>query len=60
LTPQAPFNLDHQVFEEAQVMERLLERFGGLLRLVAVTLEALLGFEVATLSGFAVFFDVSR
>jgi hypothetical protein len=40
-------------------MERLLQGRRGLLRLAAVTLEALLGFEVATLSGFCVFFCVS-
>src|SRR4029434_6858551 len=40
-------------------MEALLERLGGLLRLTAVTLQALLGFQVATLAGFGVFFGVS-
>lgn len=35
-------------------MEGLLQGLGGLLRLAAVTLQALLGFEVATLSGFGV------
>src|SRR5262249_25556797 len=40
-------------------MERLLQGLRGLLRLTAVTLLALLGFQVATLSGFRVFFDVS-
>ena len=38
-------------------MERPLERLGGLLRLAAVTLEALLGCAAA-LSGFRVVFDV--
>src|SRR5262245_37881625 len=40
-------------------MERLLQGLRGLLRLTAVTLLALLGFQVATLSGFDVFFGVS-
>jgi len=37
-------------------MERLLQGLRGLLRLTAVTLLALLGFQVATLSGFDVLF----
>ena len=37
-------------------MERLFHDLGGMLRLTAVTDEALLGFEVATLSGFGVSF----
>jgi len=37
-------------------MERLLQGLCGLLRLTAVTLQALLGFQVATLSGFGMFF----
>src|SRR5262245_37264898 len=40
-------------------MERLLQGLRGLLRLTAVTLLALLGFQVATLSGFGVLFGVS-
>src|SRR5262249_28869269 len=40
-------------------MERLLQGLRGLLRLTAVTLQALLGFQVATLAGFGVFFGVS-
>jgi hypothetical protein len=40
-------------------MERLLQGLRGLLRLTAVTLLALLGFQVATLSGFGVVFGVS-
>ena len=40
-------------------MERLLQDLGGLLRLAAITFEALLGFEIATLSGFGLFFGVS-
>jgi hypothetical protein len=59
LAPQTPFHLSHEVFGEAQGMESLLQGLGGLLCLAAVTLEALLGFEVATLSGFRVFFCIS-
>src|SRR6516165_6289618 len=40
-------------------MERLLQGLHGLLRLTAVTLQALLGFQVATLAGFGVLFGVS-
>src|SRR5262245_18978744 len=40
-------------------MERLLQGLRGLLRLTAVTLQALLGFQVATLAGFGVLFGVS-
>jgi hypothetical protein len=40
-------------------MEGLLQGFGGLLRLEAITLEALLGFEAMPLSGFGVFFHVT-
>src|SRR5215471_20631443 len=40
-------------------MERLLQGLRGLLRLTAVTLQALLGLQVATLAGFGVLFGVS-
>src|SRR5919206_3340900 len=40
-------------------MERLLQGLRGLLRLTAVTLQALLGFQVATLAGFGMLFGVS-
>jgi len=40
-------------------MEGLLQGLGGLLRLEAVTCEALLGFEGTPLSGFGVVFHVS-
>src|SRR5262245_53498398 len=40
-------------------MERLLQGLRGLLRLTAVTLQALLGFQVATLAGFGVLFGIS-
>ena len=39
-------------------MEGLLQGLGGVLCLAAITCEALLGFEIATLSGFDVFFGV--
>ena len=38
-------------------MERLLQELGGVLRLAAVTLLALLRFKTATLSGFGLFFS---
>src|SRR6516162_9128987 len=56
---QAPCDLGHQVFRKTQVMEGLLQGLRGLLRLTAVTLQALLGFQVATLAGFGVLFGVS-
>jgi hypothetical protein len=59
LAVQAPFNLGYEAFRKPQVIEGVLKSFSGLLRLAAITLKALLGFEVATLSGFRVFFDVS-
>jgi hypothetical protein len=40
-------------------MERLLQGLRGLLRLTAVTLQALLSVAVATLSGFGLFFRIS-
>jgi hypothetical protein len=40
-------------------MESLFQDLGSVLRLAAVTLQALLGFEVTTLSGFGMFFGVS-
>jgi hypothetical protein len=59
LAPQAPFNLGDQVFGEAQVMKGLLQGLGGLLRLTAVTLQALPHCAAAALSGFGLLFDVS-
>jgi hypothetical protein len=38
-------------------MESLLQELGGVLRLAAVTLQALLHFKTATLSGFDLFFS---
>ena len=43
----------------AQVMERLFHDLGSVLRLAAVTLQALLGFAVAAPSSFGVFFGDS-
>jgi hypothetical protein len=51
--------LGYQVFGEAQVMECLLQDLGGVLRLTAVTLQALLRFQATTLAGFGVFFHGS-
>ena len=59
LAPQTPFDLGHEVFRQPQVIEGLLEGLGGVLRLAAITCEALLRFAVAALSGFGVFFGVS-
>jgi hypothetical protein len=59
LTSQAAFNLGHQVFGETQIMQSLFEGLDGMLRLAAITCEALLRCAAATLSGFRVFFDVS-
>jgi hypothetical protein len=59
LTSQTPFDLGHEVFGETQGMESLLQGLGGLLCLAAITCEALLGFEVATLAGFGVLFGGS-
>jgi hypothetical protein len=59
LAVQAPFDLGHEVFRQPQVIESLLESLGGVLRLAAVSREALLRCAAATLSGFRVFFEVS-
>lgn len=40
-------------------MERLLQRLGGLLRLAAITCEALLCLQAAPVSGFGMFFGAS-
>jgi hypothetical protein len=56
LTPQAAFKLGHQVFGEAQVLQSALEGLGGVLRLAAIALQALVSLEAAALSGFGVFF----
>jgi hypothetical protein len=59
LTPQTPFNLGYQVVGEAQVLERLCQDLGRVLRLAAIPCEALLCGTAATLSGFYVFCDGS-
>ena len=50
LTAQTPFDLGHEVLRQPQVIEGLLEGFSGLLRLTAITCEALLRCAAATLS----------
>jgi hypothetical protein len=59
LAAQAPFDLGHEVFRQPQVIEGLLEGLGGVLRLAAISLEALPRCETAALSGFGLFFGVS-
>jgi hypothetical protein len=59
LTSQAACDLGHEVFRQPEVGERLLEGFGDLLRLAAITCQALLRCAVATLSRFYLFFRVS-
>src|SRR5215475_11947547 len=50
LAPQTPCDLGDQVFGEPQVLQSLVKGLSGLLRLAAVTGEALLSVAVATLS----------
>jgi hypothetical protein len=59
LAAQAPFDLGHQVVGEPQVLQGLLQGLGGVLRLAAITCEALLRYEAAALSGFGPSFGVS-
>src|SRR4029453_3021417 len=59
LAPQTPFDLGHQAFRQPQGIEGLLEGFGGLLCLAAITGEALLCCAAATRSGFRELFGVS-
>ena len=49
-------DLGHQIVREAQVRESLLQDLGGVLRLAAITCEALLRMQVTALSGFGVAF----
>src|SRR5205823_5489163 len=51
LTPQTPFDLGYQVVGEAQVLERLCQDLGRVLRLAAIPCAALLCGTAATLSG---------
>ena len=59
LTLQAPFDLGDEVFRKPQVIERLLEGLGSLLRLAVVTCETLLSLQAAPVSGFGMFFGIS-
>ena len=59
MAAQAPFDLSHEVFRKPQVIEGLLEGFGGLLCLAAVARKALLRCATATLSGFGLLFGIS-
>ena len=59
LAAQAPFDLGHKVVRQPQVIEGLLEGLGCMLRLAAVTCEALLCVQVAPVSGFRLFLGAS-
>ena len=59
LAAQASCDLGHEVFRQPQVIEGLLEGFGGVLRLAAVAREALVRFEITAPSGLGMFFDLS-
>jgi hypothetical protein len=59
LAAQAPFDLGHEVFRKPQLIEGLLEGHGGVLRLAAVTCEALLRCAITASSGFGVLFGIS-
>jgi hypothetical protein len=59
LAAQAALNFSDQVPREIQVMERLFHDLGRMLRLAAITCEALLCCAAATLSGFGVLLSVS-
>jgi len=59
LAAQAPCDLGHEVCRQPQGIEGLLEGFGGVLRLTAVSREALVSLEAAALAGFGLFFGVS-
>jgi hypothetical protein len=59
LTSQTPFDLGYQVFREAQVLERLFHNLGGVLRLAAISCEALVRFETTMPSGFSEFLCTS-
>ena len=51
-----PLDLGHEVFRKPQVIEGLLKGLGDLVRLAAVSREALSGAQETALSGFGVFF----
>jgi hypothetical protein len=59
LAAQTPFDLGHEVFRQPQVIEGLLEGLGGVLRLAAVTREALLRCAITAAAGFGVGFGIS-
>jgi hypothetical protein len=59
LTPQASFDLGRKVFGQPEVIEDLLEGFGDVLRLVAVSCEALVRLQATALSGFDLLFGIS-
>jgi hypothetical protein len=59
LTPQTPLDLGHEVFKQPQVIEGLLEGLGGLLRLAAVSCEALVRMAITAPSAFGMFFCAS-
>ena len=56
LAAQTPFDLSHEVFRQSQVIKGLLKGCGGVLRLAAITCEALLRCAITASSGFGVFF----
>jgi hypothetical protein len=59
LTPQAPFDLGHEVVRQPQVIEGLLEGLSGVLRLATVALQTLLRRAITAPSGFGVLFGVT-
>jgi hypothetical protein len=58
LAPQTPFELGDQVFGESQVLQSLLKGLSGLVRLVAVALEALSGSMTPALYRFRLSFMI--
>jgi hypothetical protein len=59
LAAQAALNFGDHVVGEAQVMERLFQDLGGMLRLAAITFQTLLRCATATLFGFDLLFGIS-
>jgi hypothetical protein len=59
LAAQTAFKLGHEVFRQPQISEGLLEGFGGLLCLAAITCEAFLRCAATTRSDFGLFLGVS-
>jgi hypothetical protein len=58
LTLYAPCDLGHEVFRKPQVIDGLLEGFGGMLRLAAVALEAFSGSMTPVLYRFRLSFII--